>query len=250
LSLLFSAALVHAPRKFNTCVEGSHADAFPRVAQSLQQLLAYEGKEPVEDVFGLTFSIDYNYWGEIRTYDLVPNGRNIPVTRENRQEFVRLYARYLLVDSVREQFDAFAAGFSMMLSRGVALMLFSPEELEIVVRGEPELDFHALERVTKYEGGYTSESLAVRWFWSIVHDNMKEDDRRRLLAFVTGSDRAPVGGLGKLHFVIQRAGADTDRLPTAHTCFNVLLLPDYSSREKMRAMLDTAIKNAQGFGLQ
>jgi alpha-tubulin suppressor-like RCC1 family protein len=225
-------------------------DAFPRVAQSLQQLLAYEGKEPVEDVFGLTFSIDYNYWGEIRTYDLVPNGRNIPVTRENRQEFVRLYARYLLVDSVREQFDAFAAGFSMMLSRGVALMLFSPEELEIVVRGEPELDFHALERVTKYEGGYTSESLAVRWFWSIVHDNMKEDDRRRLLAFVTGSDRAPVGGLGKLHFVIQRAGADTDRLPTAHTCFNVLLLPDYSSREKMRAMLDTAIKNAQGFGLQ
>ncbi|KAK4533821.1 hypothetical protein CCYA_CCYA19G4703 [Cyanidiococcus yangmingshanensis] len=225
-------------------------DAFPQVAQSLQKLLEYDAMEPLEDVFSLNFSIDYNYWGEIRTHELIPNGRNIAVTRENRNEFAQLYTRYLLVDSVHEQFDAFARGFSLLLSRGVALQLFSPQELEVVVRGEPELDFHALERVTKYEGGYTSESLAIRWFWSIVHDSMKEEDRCRLLAFVTGCDRAPVGGLGKLHFVIQRAGSDTDRLPTAHTCFNILLLPDYSSREKMRAMLDTAIKNAQGFGLQ
>jgi hypothetical protein len=48
----------------------------------------------------------------------------------------------------------------------------------------------------------------------------------------------------------QRAGPDSDKLPTAHTCFNALLLPDYSSRAKLHSKLLTAIQNAQGFGLQ
>jgi ubiquitin-protein ligase E3 A len=59
-----------------------------------------------------------------------------------------------------------------------------------------------------------------------------------------------VGGLSKLVLTIQRAGGDTDRLPTSHTCFNVLLLPEYATREKLQARLLTAIENAEGFGLQ
>lgn len=43
--------------------------------------------------------------------------------------------------------------------------------------------------------------------------------------FTTGSDRAPVGGLGRLPLLIQRSGPDTEHLPTSHTCFNALLLP-------------------------
>ena len=49
---------------------------------------------------------------------------------------------------------------------------------------------------------------------------------------------------------VQCGGPDTARLPTSHTCFNVLLLPEYSSREKLRERLCVAIDNAQGFGLQ
>lgn len=59
-----------------------------------------------------------------------------------------------------------------------------------------------------------------------------------------------MGGLGRLSLVIQRSGPDSERLPTAHTCFNYLLLPEYSSKEKLQARLLTAIDNAQGFGLQ
>ena len=57
-------------------------------------------------------------------------------------------------------------------------------------------------------------------------------------------------GLGKLRMLIQRSGQDTDSLPTAHTCFNVLLLPQYTSEEKLRQKLLLAIGNAEGFGLQ
>ena len=49
---------------------------------------------------------------------------------------------------------------------------------------------------------------------------------------------------------LQRGGPDTDRLPTSHTCYNTLLLPEYSSRAKLRERLLLAIDNAQGFGLR
>jgi ubiquitin-protein ligase E3 A len=65
-----------------------------------------------------------------------------------------------------------------------------------------------------------------------------------------GSDRAPIGGLGNMKCVIQRDGADSDKLPTSHTCFNTLLLPEYCSRAKMLDRLKLAIMNAEGFGLE
>ena len=86
-------------------------------------------------------------------------------------------------------------------------------------------------------------------FWSVV-EAMDTEERRRLLFFTTGCDRAPVGGLGNLPFVVQRSGPDTPHLPTAHTCFNVLLLPEYASREKLRERPEVALANARGFGLQ
>jgi hypothetical protein len=49
--------------------------------------------------------------------------------------------------------------------------------------------------------------------------------QKRLLFFATGSDRVPIKGLANLPFVISRNGSDSSRLPTAHTCFNHLLLP-------------------------
>ena len=44
--------------------------------------------------------------------------------------------------------------------------------------------------------------------------------------------------------------AAADRLPTSHTCFNALLVPEYASKAKLRERLLTAVENAQGFGLQ
>jgi hypothetical protein len=59
-----------------------------------------------------------------------------------------------------------------------------------------------------------------------------------------------IGGLARLKLIISRNGPDTDRLPTAHTCFNALLLPDYSSIERLQEKLSIAIDNTEGFGLR
>ena len=68
------------------------------------------------------------------------------------------------------------------------------------------------------------------------------------LKFVTGTDRAPVGGLGNLQIVIQR-GADYNRLPVSHTCFNVFTLPDYRSKKQMLDNVLLAIQHTEGFGI-
>lgn len=105
-----------------------------------------------------------------------------------------------------------------------------------------------MELATQYDGGYTNETTIIKDFWSIVH-LLEIEDKRKLLQFATGSDRVPLGGFSRLKLVIARNGPDSDRLPTAHTCFNVLLLPEYSSKEKLKDRLVKAINYSKGFGM-
>ncbi len=58
------------------------------------------------------------------------------------------------------------------------------------------------------------------------------------------------GGAPSPRRAAQRAGPDSSRLPTSHTCFNTLLLPEYLTRARLARQLRTAINNAEGFGLE
>ena len=214
------------------------------LGRGLQQLLDFEGD--VENTYCRTFQVESEAFGQIVTTDLKPGGGEIPVTNANKREYVELYVKYHLGTSVEKQFNAFAEGF-FQVCNAETFKLFRPEEVELLVCGSPELDFEALEKNTKYDG-FTAESQIIRDFWEVVHAYSAEE-KKKLLAFTTGSDRVPIKGLGNLEFTISRNGPDSDRLPSAHTCFNHLLLPEYASKEKLRERLITAIKNAEGFGL-
>ena len=74
--------------------------------------------------------------------------------------------------------------------------------------------------------------------------------KRRLLEFVTASDRLPVGGVSNLQFIIQKNGEEDENghLPTAYTCYGTLLLPEYKDKDALRERLAMALENAQGFG--
>jgi ubiquitin-protein ligase E3 A len=158
-----------------------------------------------------------------------------------------LYADFLLNKSVTQQFNAFRRGFHLVAIETPIEFWMRPRELEELICGSKSYDFDALENQTVYDG-YTTTSSVVRWFWQIVHEKLNETERRQLLQFITGSDRVPVGGLGKMKLFITRQGPDTDKLPCAQTCFNVLLLPEYSTRERLEERLRLAISYAKGFG--
>ncbi len=55
--------------------------------------------------------------------------------------------------------------------------------------GNPHLDFDALERNAKYEGGFGPHTPAVMWLWHIVKHELSMDERKMFLKFFTGSDR-------------------------------------------------------------
>lgn len=51
------------------------------------------------------------------------------------QEFVDLYAEYILNKSVERQFKAFKKGFLMVTNESLMKYLFRPEEVELLICG-------------------------------------------------------------------------------------------------------------------
>lgn len=208
-----------------------------------------DDESDMEDVYMQSFEISYkDVFDNVLSHELKENGAQIMVTQDNKQEFVDMYADFLLNKSVEKQFRAFRKGFQMVMAESPLNMLFRPEEVELLVCGSKQFDVTQLHKATEYENGYTAESQIIKDFWAIVYD-MKIELQRKLLEFSTGSDRVPVGGLSNLKLVIARHGPDSDRLPTSHTCFNVLLLPEYDSKEKLKDRLYKAISFSKGFGM-
>ena len=127
------------------------------IKDGLSELLSYEGN--VEEDFYSTFQVFQEEFGIIKSYNLKPGGGKIPVTNQNRKEYVQLYIDFLLNKSMYKQFAAFYYGFHSVCASN-ALMLLRPEEVEIPVCGSPELDKHALQRSTQYDG-YAKTDLTI-----------------------------------------------------------------------------------------
>jgi E3 ubiquitin-protein ligase HUWE1 len=64
----------------------------------------------ITDIITETFALETDDFGEKQIIDLIPNGRNIPVTQENKEEYVQRVVEYRLVGSVKEQLDNFLKG--------------------------------------------------------------------------------------------------------------------------------------------
>lgn len=168
------------------------------------------------------------------------------VTNDNRDQYIHDYIGQLTYKTVYRQFDAFREGFFTCF-QPKAISLFTPSGLRALVEGLADISVAGLERVTRYDGGYDFFHPTVRQFWTVVH-SWSQEKVRKLLEFVTASDRLPVGGVGKLIFTVQKNGIGDGRLPTSLTCFGRLLLPEYTSEEKLREALEKAVENSKGFG--
>jgi len=221
----------------------------PDTAKQMTYILELADKDELEDL-DLYFDVTKEIKGVYEQIPLCDGGMTKQVTMKNKAEYVNMYIRFQMYESCKDVISAMLEGFGSVVSKNLAsLKLFLPDELELVLVGTPELDFRVLEENAKYEGGYDPEHKTVKRFWKIVH-SMSYEEKRTLLKFITGVSRAPVGGMKTLPFKLQRAGPDSNQLPTSYTCFNTMLLPDYSSAEKMKKLILLAIENCEGFGLQ
>ncbi|EGD77865.1 ITCH protein [Salpingoeca rosetta] len=181
------------------------------------------------------------------THPLKEGGEDIPVTFFNKEEYVRLYVNYYLYERCAPSFDAFKQGFLTVCQGTRALRMLRPEELEVILCGNPEWNLQDVEKVAKYVN-FSPDDDVIKWFWEVVHE-LPGQMKKRFLAFLTGSTRVPVRGASAIQIIIQKAGTDETRLPAAHTCYNVLDLPVYTSKERLKEKLLQAIQETEGFSL-
>mmetsp|Transcript_117662 Transcript_117662/g.175748 ORF Transcript_117662/g.175748 Transcript_117662/m.175748 type:complete len:304 (+) Transcript_117662:126-1037(+) len=252
---LFDLVLVHLPlsrffisrilkKSVNHVNDLSILD--PVLYKGLMNLKNYT-KGDVEEVFGLTFSVSQDSFGEKETIDLVPNGRNKPVTTQNRMKYIFLMARYRLNVRIQPQIDHFLSGFYEVIPYEW-IKMFSEDELQQLISGvQGALDFNDFRANSTYSGGYSDEHPTIQLFW-VVLESLNHEQQRKFLKFVTSSERSPLLGFSFLDpkFCIHQS-VDTTRLPSAGTCFNQLKLPAYDNFTTMREKLIYAIESNSGF---
>ncbi|XP_033848913.3 NEDD4-like E3 ubiquitin-protein ligase WWP1 isoform X2 [Acipenser ruthenus] len=197
------------------------------------------------------FSVDMEILGKVTSHDLKLDGTNLLVTEENKEEYIGLMAEWRFSRGVGEQTKAFLDGFNEVVPLQW-LQYFDEKELEVMLCGMQEVDLQDWQRNTVYRH-YTRNSKQIIWFWQFVKE-MDNEVRLRLMQFVTGTCRLPLGGFAELmgsngpqKFCIEKVGKET-WLPRSHTCFNRLDLPPYKSYEQLKEKLLFAIEETEGFG--
>jgi E3 ubiquitin-protein ligase HUWE1 len=222
---------------------------------SFYQGLVYMIDNNIEEIgYDLTFSTEIQEFGVTEVRDLKPNGRNLRVTEDNKKEYVKLVCQMKMTGAIQKQLQSFLDGFYSIIPKHL-ISIFNEQELELLISGLPTFDIDDLRSNTEYHK-YQATSLQIQWFWRALR-SFDQADRARFLQFVTGTSKVPLQGFAYLEgmngiqkFQIHRDDRSTDRLPSAHTCFNQLDLPAYETYDKLRRMLMLALNEcSEGFGL-
>lgn len=235
--------------------------------QGILKLKHYDGD--VETDFGLNFTVvdtfevaaptlsdPHNMETKSITRPLKPDGANIPVTNSNRPEYIFLLAKHRLRTQSLRQTNAFLTGLGEII-QPMWLSMFNQSELQRLVGGDSrEIDVSDLRANTIYSGVYAvgddeEEHPTIQIFWDVLR-KMDDQDRRKVLKFVTSTPRAPLLGFSHLNprFSIRDSGpGDEGRLPSTSTCVNLLKLPRYNRARVMREKLLYAVNSGAGFDL-
>lgn len=213
----------------------------PTVGKHLQTLLEYEGDD-VEDVFCLSFEYSDTVFGAVQTRELIEGGSNIPVTSENKEKYVECLVNFMVDTSVEKQFNQFKSGF-MHVCGGRALDFCHPDELQAMIVGDESYDWEEFEKSAVYKGEYWASHDTIKLFWKVFRE-LGLDLKKKFLVFLTGSDRVPIEGMKSLQPAFQPVKTGPNYYPVAHTCFNLLDLPQYKNEEELREKLLAAIAHA------
>lgn len=202
----------------------------------------------IEDL-SLTFSVTISDGDYCEEVDLIPGGRNVPVTAGNLTRYFHLMANFKTNIQFQKQTEAFLQGLTAVVPLAW-LKMFDPYELNILISGSNlGFDVQDLRRNTVLEG-YRDNSPIIEWLWTILQHHMEPEDMGKFLMFATSCSRAPLLGFKTLFpkFCVHRV-PDGQRLPTASTCANLLKLPDYPTFEVLKFKLLQAIRADAGFEL-
>ncbi|EDW25205.1 GL18129 [Drosophila persimilis] len=107
----------------------------PELHRSLTWML----ESNISGIIESTFSVENNSFGALVVHELKPGGAAIPVTEENKREYVKLYVNYRFMRGIEQQFLALQKGFCELIPNHL-LRPFDERELELVIGGISSID--------------------------------------------------------------------------------------------------------------
>ena len=179
------------------------------------------------------------------------------VTDANKRTYVEALWRHHVVEAHKDATWHLAKGVYSVVPPDL-LQVFDAYELELLMCGSPTVDVDDWAKHTEYAGEYRrrgAKHAVIIWFWKALR-KLDNADRAKLLQFCTGSSRVPCHGFRALQrndgkyqrFCVQSLPRNELRFPRAHTCFNRIDLPLYSSYAELEAGLKVLIAmDATGF---
>ncbi|XP_034428470.1 E3 ubiquitin-protein ligase HECW1 isoform X3 [Hippoglossus hippoglossus] len=222
--------------------------------EEFHQSLQWMKDNDITDILDLTFTVNEEVFGQVTERELKSGGSNLQVTEKNKKDYIERMAKWRVERGVVQQTEAMVRGFYEVVDSRL-VSVFDARELELVIAGTVEIDLGDWRSNTEYRGGYHDGHIVMRWFWAAV-ERFNNEQRLRLLQFVTGTSSVPYEGFAALRgsnglrrFCIEKWGKVTS-LPRAHTCFNRLDLPPYPSYTMLYEKLLIAVEETSTFGLE
>lgn len=170
----------------------------PLLTKNLKEILNPTfDKEEFDAIFGdMNFAITLQTFGCPVEYELCPDGKSRKLTYDNRNEYVQLYWQYILETSIKNQYRSFENGFMKVLDTHI-LEIFQAEELMQLVSGQEVVDWEELEPATEYKPPFNKDHPTIRLFWKVFY-KFNNEQKKKFLLFLTGSDRIPILGIKAL----------------------------------------------------
>lgn len=226
--------------------------------QNLKKMIDYSPEEV--EMLCLDFTVTQTNMGAVETIELLEGGVDMEVSAENLPEYLECCFRYRMMDRVKDQLTELLLGFFDIIPEPL-LTIFDFQELELIMCGLPNIDIEDWKANTLYTGEYdrNPNNHVCQWFWEVVEEEFDDELKARLLQFVTGTSGVPSRGFSVLQsndgnirrFTVHGVKLALCMYPRAHTCFNRIDLPVYTSKADLHEKLKLAVQmEATGFGIE
>jgi E3 ubiquitin-protein ligase HUWE1 len=217
----------------------------PEVHKSMKWLQEHK----VTSELGLDFSATDGELGLEMKIDLIPNGSTVPVTEENKNQYVSRMIEYYLRERIKDQLDEFCKGFHALIPID-EIKYLQPSELDLIICGVPEINIQDLKENCQLHQPYEPNHPVIQRFFRVL-EKWDNEKRAKLLKFWTGSSKVPQGGFKTFRDTNApmsiTQGGDKERLPVAHTCLLQLSLPVYDDDMDMDKKLGWFIYECETF---
>ncbi|MGH0131573.1 UNVERIFIED_CONTAM: hypothetical protein FKN15_027658 [Acipenser sinensis] len=164
--------------------------------EEFHQSLQWMKDNDITDILDLTFTVNEEVFGQVTERELKSGGANLQVSEKNKKEYIERMGKWRVERGVVQQTEALVRGFYEVVDSRL-VSVFDARELELVIAGTAEIDLNDWRNNTEYRGGYHDGHIVIRWFWGTV-ERFNNEQRLRLLQFVTGTSSVPYEGFAAL----------------------------------------------------